>query len=114
MKRVLIVDDEPVMRRLISTWLRGRYITDEAEDGENALSKTWHTDYDCVITDVQMPRMDGLLLLGAIKRLRPCTTVIVMSGLAEMYAAAALAQGASSVLSKPFRADALNSALQYV
>ncbi|MCX6358027.1 MAG: hypothetical protein NT045_09190 [Candidatus Aureabacteria bacterium] len=50
MKRVLIVDDEPVIRKLIMICLRGRFITEEAEDGEKALSKAVDGDYDCVIT----------------------------------------------------------------
>jgi YesN/AraC family two-component response regulator len=114
MKRVLIVDDEPVVRKLISIWLRGRYLTDEAEDGEKALSKTARHEYDCVITDVQMPRMDGLSLLGEIKKRRPQTAVIVMSGLAEHYGSTAIERGASSVLSKPFLVDDLHLALQCV
>ncbi len=114
MKRILIVDDEPVMRRLISIWLSGRYLTDEAEDGEKALSKTSRYEYDCVITDVQMPRMDGLSLLGEIKRRRPQTQVIVMSSLSEIHGSEAIERGASTVLSKPFMVDELHLALQCV
>ncbi|MDD5557649.1 MAG: response regulator [bacterium] len=114
MKRVLVVDDEPVMRKLIGCLLRGRYLIDEAEDGEKALTKASREQYDCVITDVQMPRMSGLHLLGEIKRRRPQTAVIVMSALGEAYASAAMAGGASSFLAKPFPGDALRSALQCV
>ena len=114
MKRVLIVDDEPIVRRFISLCLRGRYITEEAEDGEKALSKAVRGKYDCVITDVQMPHMDGLSLLDAIKRRAPKTAVIVRSGGGEQYASAAIRHGASSFLSKPFLVDMLHSALQCV
>jgi ATP-dependent Lon protease len=114
MKRVLIVDDEPIVRRFISLCLRGRYITEEAEDGEKALSKTALGQYDCVITDVRMPRMDGLSLLEEIKKRAPRTVVIVMSGAGEEYLSAAFQNGASSFLSKPFLADSLHSALQCV
>ena len=85
MKRVLIVDDEPIVRRFISLCLQGRYITEEAEDGEKALSKAVRRQYDCVITDVQMPRMDGLSLLEEIKKRAPRTAVIVMSGAGEEH-----------------------------
>lgn len=114
MKRVLIVDDEPIVRRFISLCLRGRYITEEAEDGERALSKAVRRKYDCVITDVQMPRMDGIRLLEAIKRRVPKTAVIVMSGGGEQYSSIAIRNGASSFLAKPFLVDTLRSALQCV
>ncbi|MCX6338615.1 MAG: response regulator [Candidatus Aureabacteria bacterium] len=114
MKRVLIVDDEPIVRRFISLCLQGRYITEEAEDGEKALSKAVRRQYDCVITDVQMPRMDGLSLLEEIKKRAPRTAVIVMSGAGEEHSSAALQNGASSFLSKPFLVDTLHSALQCV
>jgi len=114
MKRVLIVDDEPLVRRFISLCLRGRYITEEAEDGEKALSKAVRGEYDCVITDVQMPRMDGLSLLEEIKKRTPQTAVIVMSGAGEKHSSTAIQNGASSFLSKPFLVDTLHSALQCV
>jgi len=114
MKRILIVDDEPIVRRFISLCLRGLYITEEAEDGKKALSKAVRGKYDCVITDVQMPHMDGLSLLEAIKRRTPKTAVIVMSAGGEEYSSAAIQNGASSFLAKPFLIDKLHSALQCV
>ena len=112
MKRILIVDDEPIVRRLIGMYLRGRFIVEEAEDGEKALTKAAAGEYDYVITDVQMPRMDGLSLLGEIKRLSPRTAVIVMSALGELYAAVAMERGAHTVISKPFVRDTIQTALQ--
>lgn len=112
MKRVLIVDDEPVVRRFISLCLQGRYFTDEAEDGEKALSKTAVHDYDYVITDVQMPRMNGLTLLDEIKRRKPTTAVIVMSGSGEVHSSQAYKNGACSFLAKPFLVNELNMALK--
>jgi len=111
-KRILVVDDEPVVRRLIGIYLGGRFIVEEAEDGEKALSKASSGDYDYVITDVNMPRMDGLSLLGEIKRRSPRTAVIVMSALSELYAAVALERGAHTVISKPFARDAIQTAMQ--
>jgi len=113
-KRILIVDDEPIVRKLIRLCLRGQYMTDEAEDGEKALTKASRVDYDCVITDVQMPRMDGLSLLGEIKKRKPSTAVIVMSSFGDRYSQAALDRGASFFLAKPFRIDTLQSALDCV
>jgi CheY-like chemotaxis protein len=114
MKNILIVDDEPVVRRLIRKSLRGRYRTEEAENGEKALSKAKRGDYDCVITDVRMPRMDGLSLLAEIKKRKPKTMVIVMSCNGELYSGLAMERGASGFLSKPFLVDTLYAALQHV
>ena len=112
MKRILIVDDDLIVRRLISMYLRGSFIVEEAEDGEKALTKAAHGEYDYVITDVNMPRMDGLSLLDEIKRLCPRTAVIVMSALGEYYAAVAMERGAHTVISKPFVRATLQNALQ--
>ncbi|MEI6633168.1 MAG: response regulator [Chlamydiota bacterium] len=112
MKRILIVDDDLIVRRLISMYLRGSFIVEEAEDGEKALTKAAHGEYDYVITDVNMPRMDGLSLLDEIKRLCPRTAVIVMSALGEYYAASAMERGAQMVISKPFVRATLQNALQ--
>lgn len=112
MKRILIVDDEPVVRRLIGMYLRGEFIVEEAEDGEKALTKASGGDYDYVITDVNMPRMDGLSLLGEIKRRSPRTVVIVMTALGELYSAAAMERGAHGVIEKPFVRDTIQTALQ--
>ena len=114
MKNILIVDDEPVVRRIIRISLRGRYRTEEAEDGEKALLKAERSNYDCVITDVKMPRMDGISLLSEIKKRSPKTRVIVMSGDSASYSDLAMKKGASRFLAKPFLIDTLYSALQSV
>jgi YesN/AraC family two-component response regulator len=113
MKKVLIVDDEPVVRRFIKISLKGQYATDEAGNGEEALRKTEKEEFDCVITDVQMPQMDGIKLLSELKRKRPKTSVIVMSGGAD-YSKEAMKNGAIYFLAKPFLLTSLYSALQGV
>lgn len=111
MKSILIVDDEPMVRKLISACLRELYNTEEAEDGKKALKKASSKSYDCVITDVQMPLMDGLSLLGEIKKRAPSTNVIVMSGSDGEYDSLAMEGGASGFLSKPFPLGNLHAAL---
>lgn len=60
MARILIVDDEKNIREVVREYavLNG-YETDEAEDGMQALNMVTETEYDCVILDVMMPRLDG-------------------------------------------------------
>jgi two-component system chemotaxis response regulator CheY len=61
MKKILIVDDSPTIRKLIGYVLRKKdYITEEAEDGMDAMEKLSHSDIDLVIVDLNMPNMDGI------------------------------------------------------
>ncbi len=70
MKRVLAVDDSKTMRNMISFTLNGAgYNVTEAEDGQEALTIAEKSDFDLVITDVNMPNMDGITLLKALRGL---------------------------------------------
>ncbi|MDD5558481.1 response regulator [Candidatus Methylomirabilis sp.] len=79
--RVLLVDDEPDIRRLLSRYLgRLGYIVQEAADGEAAVALVKAAIPDVVITDMAMPRLDGLGLLEQLRRLDPGLPVIVLTG----------------------------------
>jgi two-component system, chemotaxis family, chemotaxis protein CheY len=61
MKRILIVDDSPTIRKLIGYVLRKKdYVTEEAEDGLDAMEKLSASEIDLVIVDLNMPNMDGI------------------------------------------------------
>jgi two-component system, chemotaxis family, chemotaxis protein CheY len=61
MKKILIVDDSPTIRKLIGYVLKRKdYITEEAEDGMDAMEKMSNSDIDLVIVDLNMPNMDGI------------------------------------------------------
>ena len=61
MKRILIVDDSPTIRKFIGYVLRQKdYITEEAEDGLDAMEKLSNLEVDLVIVDLNMPNMDGI------------------------------------------------------
>ncbi len=61
MKRILIVDDSPTVRKLIGYVLRKKaYATEEAEDGMDAMEKLSALEVDLVIVDLNMPNMDGI------------------------------------------------------
>src|SRR5258706_14821757 len=105
MSTVLLVDDEPGVLYTLSEVLkeRGHSITG-ARSGTEALAKL--DDADVVVTDLAMPGMDGLELMGQITSRDPSLPVILLTAHgSERVAVAAMKQGAYDYLSKPFDID---------
>src|SRR5438270_5736072 len=107
LRSILIVDDEEPIRQVLTEVLGGSgYVVRAAADGEEALRELSANDYDAVVTDVRMPRMDGLSLVRAIQQVAPDSTVIVMSAYGSHdLAIEAMKAGAYDYLGKPFRPD---------
>jgi YesN/AraC family two-component response regulator len=101
---LLIVDDERAVRQLLIRGFEGQqYHIAEASNGRSALGKLRTTEFDIVISDISMPKMDGLVLLAEIKRNYPDTAVILISGYPEEYCDQdALNAGADCYITKPF------------
>ncbi len=106
-RNVLIVDDEESMRHLLSVFLRDHgYAVRAVSNGEEALKELGARDYDLVLSDVRMPRMDGIALLRDVQRLHPDLTFIVMSAYGTHDTAIeAMKAGAYDYVSKPFKPD---------
>ena len=69
-KTILVIDDSASMRQMISMTLRGAgYSVVEAQDGKDALSKLDGSKYNLIVSDVNMPNMDGLSFVKAAKQL---------------------------------------------
>ena len=104
---VLVVDDEESMRHLLSVILTDRgYEVRAVSNGEDALRELSARDYDLVLSDVRMPRMDGLVLLRRALELHPDLTFIVMSAYGTHDTAIeAMKAGAYDYVSKPFKPD---------
>jgi two-component system response regulator AtoC len=104
---VLIVDDEESLRHLLSVFLRDHgYAARAVANGEEALKELAARDYDLVLSDVRMPRMDGLALLREAQRLHPELTFIVMTAYGTHDTAIeAMKAGAYDYVSKPFKPD---------
>ena len=85
MTRVLIVDDEKNIREVVREYahLNG-YETDGAADGYEALEKVRDNDYDCIILDIMMPKLDGFSACKQIKKMKP-VPVIMLSARQEEY-----------------------------
>ncbi|HEU4582029.1 MAG TPA: EAL domain-containing protein [Polyangiaceae bacterium] len=105
--RVLVVDDEPAIRRVLSDFLKIEgFAVDTAPDGEVALSLLTRAQYDVVISDLKMPKVGGLELLGEIARLNPEALTIVMTGFGTVDTAIhAMKAGAYDYILKPFKVD---------
>ena len=72
--KILVVDDEDIIRESLSYTLRNEnYEVDEAANGKEAYSKLKESSYDLVITDIEMPEMDGYALTAEIRRLEKST-----------------------------------------
>ncbi|SAK86513.1 response regulator receiver protein [Caballeronia fortuita] len=110
--RLLVVDDMATMRNLIRKMLRavGYTAIDEAEDGVSALEKLRAQKFDLVITDWNMPNMDGLTLLQEIRWSGDLAELPVLMVTAEKrreHVLAAIQAGASGYIVKPFSEAAL-------
>jgi two-component system response regulator AtoC len=107
MRRVLVVDDEENIRLVLRTLLKKHgYEVELADSGESALASLDSFDPDVILTDVRMPRMGGLDLLGALKAKQHPATVIVMSAYGNVdLAIDAMKAGAYDYVSKPFKPD---------
>ena len=106
-QNVLVVDDEESMRHLLTVILSDRgYDVRAVSNGEDALRELATRDYDLVLSDVRMPRMDGVVLLRKALDLHPGLTFIVMSAYGTHDTAIeAMKAGAYDYVSKPFKPD---------
>lgn len=117
MANILVVEDSPAVRLAIVEVLEdlGHTVT-ETENGRLAIERLNSTSFDLVITDVLMPEMDGIEVIKAVRRTRPETRILAISGgapnlpagyalkLTEMFSA-------DAVLYKPFMNDELRKSV---
>jgi DNA-binding response OmpR family regulator len=110
--RILVVDDDEQILEMLVAFLRRKYDVAVATDGIRALELLKEQHFDIVLSDVDMPRMNGIELLKAVRRLYPEVAVVIMTGLPEVEAAVqALKVGAIDYLSKPFDLQVLGDAI---
>ena len=105
-KHLLIVDDSPVMRTLLSEVLRDDYAVSTASDGVEALEHLLTAEpVDAMVLDLSMPRMGGVELLGRIRQMAAFLQlpVVVVSGHYEsLERISAIEAGANDFMTKPF------------
>jgi CheY-like chemotaxis protein/anti-sigma regulatory factor (Ser/Thr protein kinase) len=112
--RILIVDDDAATVDLIKAMVEGKsWHLDSAYDGNQALTKVSNSSYDVVLTDINMPGLDGLTLMTKIHEARPETVVVVMTAdNAPSNVLGSLRGQAFTYLSKPFSQSALIDVLE--
>ena len=103
--RILLVDDEESIRKLLSRMLESNYDVEVAADGDAAIRLLREPDahYDLLISDLNMPGMDGLTLIAQAQRIDPTLPAVVITGYStESSAIEALNLGVAGYLTKPF------------
>ena len=113
MPRVLVVDDDEAIRDTLYELLSERYICQTAETAEKAVARFAADSYDVVLTDISMPGLSGLELLGHIRQRFSDTPVIVISGIGDQEHAQGLIKlGAFDFLLKPFSLEGVEKSVQ--
>lgn len=107
MKRVLVVDDEESVRTILKQMLeKSEFGIDTANNGEEALLKMKAFKYDLIISDINMPVMDGVALLQRSKELYPALPVVFITAYGkDKVIMEAMKSGLSDYIEKPFRMD---------
>jgi CheY-like chemotaxis protein/anti-sigma regulatory factor (Ser/Thr protein kinase) len=113
-RTLLVVDDDPSIHELIGAMLAGKnWELDSAANGDEALSRLGNRAYDLVLTDILMPGMDGLTLLGEMRNRFPYTSMVVMTVKnTPAHILGALQKAATAYLAKPFDRETLIGTLQ--
>jgi len=105
MLKILIIEDEAAIRRVlvkILTEENKEYQVEEAEDGVVGMEKLKENDYDLVLCDIKMPKMDGIEVLEATKKIKPEIPIVMISGHGDLDTAVnTMRMGAFDYISKP-------------
>ena len=105
MSRILIIEDEAAIRRVLKRIISEEsedYHVEEAEDGLTGLEMIMKQDYDLVMSDIKMPKMDGVEVLTKIKEIKPEIPVVMISGHGDLDTAVnTMRMGAYDYISKP-------------
>ena len=105
MPKILIIEDEAAIRRVLNKILSEEsdtYQVEEAEDGLQGIEKIKNDDYDLVLCDIKMPKMDGVEVLEAVKKIKPEIPMVMISGHGDLETAVnTMRLGAFDYISKP-------------
>jgi DNA-binding NtrC family response regulator len=110
MENILIVEDDLEMIELLRDYLKKNgYKVDSAANASDAVKKVEETDYDLIISDLMMKDVNGLELLGAVKKIREDAVVIIITAFGTIETAVeAIKRGAYHFITKPFKLSDMN------
>jgi DNA-binding NtrC family response regulator len=110
MPSLLVIEDKDSMREMLSKTLEAEgYEVETAKDGEGGVEKAKEKKYDVVLTDLKLPKMDGIEVLTTLKELDQDVAVILMTAYGTIEKAVeAMREGAFDFLTKPFDTDHLS------
>lgn len=113
--KVLIVDDEKLIRNIIKEYCHNEgYLTDEASDGLEAIEKVKKNDYDIIILDLMMPKLDGYSSYGEIKSIKNIPTIILSARSEEADKLLGFNLGVDDYMTKPFSPKELMARIKAV
>ena len=105
MSKILIIEDEAPIRRVLNKILSEEsetYLVQEAEDGLKGVEMVKNEDFDLILCDIKMPKMDGVEVLEAIKKIKPEIPMVMISGHGDIETAVnTMRLGAFDYISKP-------------
>jgi DNA-binding NtrC family response regulator len=105
MSKILVIEDEAAIRRVLVKILseeNDTYTVDEAEDGLSGIEKIKQDDFDLILCDIKMPKMDGVEVLEAVKKIKPEIPIVMISGHGDLDTAVnTMRLGAFDYISKP-------------
>ena len=105
MAKILIIEDEAAIRRVLTKIIseeNNAYDVEEAEDGLKGIELIKNNDYDLVLCDIKMPKMDGVEVLEKAKKIKPEVPIVMISGHGDLDTAVnTMRLGAFDYISKP-------------
>jgi two-component system, OmpR family, response regulator len=111
--RILVVEDDPDLQYVIACTLREEgYAVDTAEDGEEGLFKATSWDYDAIVLDIMLPKLDGWSVLDKLRRVKPVPVLILTAKDRVTDRVRGLDGGADDYLIKPFQLAELRARLR--
>ena len=115
----IFVDDEPLIAQGLATIVDWQdydlHVSGSANDGLQALERLKEEPVDLLITDIMMPRMNGLELIKKVKEMHPCTKFIVLSGYEEFeYVKVGITLGIQNYILKPINIEELEATIKHI
>ena len=113
--KILIVDDEELIRNIIKEYCHSEgYLTDEASNGKEAVDKVKCNDYDIIILDLMMPKIDGYSCYSRIKELKSIPTIVLSARSEEADKLLGFELGVDDYMTKPFSPKELMARIKVI